>query len=172
MELDRRIFEALYEAVPTWVAVPITHLGSIGGVWVLAAVALIVVGPQLNRRTGAALLGAIACNSLVVDFALKRTVQRVRPWKVLEVELHDTWMNPDGYSFPSGHAATAFAAAWVLGARFPRARWPLLGVATLIALSRVVVGAHWPSDVLVGAAVGSAVGLGVAWAARVRPSAS
>lgn len=169
MELDRRIFEVLYGATPAWIAEPITHLGSKGGVWVLAALVLLAIGPHLNRRTGAAILAAIAVNTLLVDLLIKRTVGRTRPWSIMDVDLDDTLMNPHSYSFPSGHAATAFAAAIILAARFPRWRWPLLGLATLIALSRVVLGAHWPSDIAAGALIGTAVGLGLAWVFRLRP---
>jgi undecaprenyl-diphosphatase len=55
---------------------------------------------------------------------------------------------------PSGHATTAFAAAVALGALWPRAR-PLLWIyAVTIALSRVIIAAHYPSDVIAGAFVG------------------
>lgn len=169
MDLDRRIFEALYGLTPAWIAEPITHLGSKGGVWVLAALVLLVLGPRLNRRTGAAVFAAIAVNTLVVDLLIKRTVARTRPWSIMDVDLDDTLMNPHSYSFPSGHAATAFAAAWILAARFPRWRWPLLALASLVALSRVVLGAHWPSDIAAGALIGITVGITLVWAARLSP---
>ena len=57
-------------------------------------------------------------------------------------------------SFPSGHTVTAFATALALGWFAPRLRWPLFALAVLIGLSRVGVGAHYPSDVLAGAALG------------------
>lgn len=57
-------------------------------------------------------------------------------------------------SFPSGHTANAFAAAVALGFIFPRARLPLLALAALVGASRVLVGAHYPSDVVVGGSVG------------------
>jgi undecaprenyl-diphosphatase len=63
------------------------------------------------------------------------------------------------FAFPSGHASRAFAAAALLGARFRRYVVPLYAYAVLMALGRVYVGAHRPTDVLAGAAVGSLAAL-------------
>ena len=73
-------------------------------------------------------------------------------------------------SFPSGHAATSFACATVLGSFAPRLRPAFFALAVLIALSRLYNGDHYPLDVLAGAAVGTLVGLAVlrSVAARVR----
>lgn len=57
-------------------------------------------------------------------------------------------------SFPSGHSATVFSMAIALGFILPRWRWPLLVLATLIAASRIVVEAHYISDVVAGGALG------------------
>ena len=73
---------------------------------------------------------------------------------------------PDTPSFPSGHATTAFAAAAVVGALYPRLRIPVYGLAALVGLSRVYLGVHYTLDVLAGAALGIALGLGVVWAIR------
>jgi undecaprenyl-diphosphatase len=55
---------------------------------------------------------------------------------------------------PSGHATTAFAAAVAIALVWPRLRWPMLVYAVIIAVSRVVLDAHFLSDVIVGAFVG------------------
>jgi undecaprenyl-diphosphatase len=64
-------------------------------------------------------------------------------------------------SFPSGHATTAFAAAVVLAFWYPRQAGVFVGVAVLVGLSRIVLGVHFPSDVLAGALLGSGVALAV-----------
>ncbi|ORJ57595.1 hypothetical protein B5V00_13355 [Geothermobacter hydrogeniphilus] len=71
---------------------------------------------------------------------------------------------PDGFSFPSGHAAGSFAVASVLVARYPESRWlpwTAYGLAGLTAFSRLNDNEHWASDVTVGAVLGLAVGKGV-----------
>lgn len=70
-------------------------------------------------------------------------------------------------SLPSGHAATSFAAAVVLSRFLPRwAVVPAFALAALVASSRVYVGVHYPTDVLLGALLGAAVGFAVLSAAR------
>ena len=65
----------------------------------------------------------------------------------------------DRYSFPSGHTLHAVAFTWQAVERFPELGWVLIPLATLIAGSRVVLGLHYPSDVLAGGAVGAALAL-------------
>jgi undecaprenyl-diphosphatase len=76
---------------------------------------------------------------------------------------------PQYASLPSGHTLTAFAALVAIGALFPRARPFLWAFALLIAVSRIVVTAHYASDVIAGAAVGAFGALWVRdWFARRR----
>ncbi|OYZ91036.1 MAG: hypothetical protein B7X99_16340, partial [Rhizobiales bacterium 17-65-6] len=71
-------------------------------------------------------------------------------------------------SFPSGHTVTVFASATALAFFLPRWRLPLLLLATLVGLSRIAVGAHYPSDVLAGALLGTATTYYLAWACAAR----
>jgi undecaprenyl-diphosphatase len=79
---------------------------------------------------------------------------------------------PHDASFPSGHAATSFAAATILTATLPRF-WPLwFLLAVAIAFSRVYVGVHYPLDVVAGAALGAVIALLLLAAARLRSRAA
>jgi undecaprenyl-diphosphatase len=108
---------------------------------------------------------------------IKSAVGRARP-PIADHALHAAVRLPHGSSFPSGHAATAFAAATTLALLRPSLRRPALGVASAVAFSRVYLGVHFLSDVLAGAALGIAVGLLSAavprlaeWASRRRITA-
>lgn len=126
---------------------------------------------SLKRAVGgAALLFLAVASAGIVDDLLKLVFERARP---------KLWLNgdPAGFfsghfgsnyqSFPSGHTATSVAAAVVLGQIFPRWRAEFAGFAVLIAVSRVMLDAHYVSDVAAGAAVGALIALFVlAWFRR------
>jgi undecaprenyl-diphosphatase len=100
-----------------------------------------------------------------ITIGLKRAVERPRP-PVVDPAVHALVRVPHDYSMPSGHASTAFAAALAIGLVHRRLLLPLLALAELIAISRVWLGVHYLSDVLVGAAIGSAVSLALWVSAR------
>lgn len=98
---------------------------------------------------------AVALSSIATDLT-KLAVGRLRPNLLLQDGLYgfDPWhMDSDFRGFPSGHATTVFALALALGWIEPRWRWPALIFALLIAATRIVINAHFLSDVVGGALV-------------------
>jgi undecaprenyl-diphosphatase len=117
-----------------------------------------------TRIFAAALTAAVVAQSVAV-WAMKATVGRVRPW--IAFGLPPPFGSPHDGSFPSGHAAGSFCVAAFLAVALP-AVWPAprarvvsaagFVLASLIAASRVYLGAHFPTDVLAGAVLGAAAG--------------
>ena len=120
-----------------------------------------------------ALSASLAAGVAALSVALiKEVTDRARPPVAEESSVVPLVPIPESTSFPSGHAATAFAAATAVALVYPRLRVPVLVLAALVALSRVYLGVHYWSDVLVGSLFGIAVGWAtvyvVRWAVRVR----
>jgi membrane-associated phospholipid phosphatase len=159
---DRAVVEAfqdLHWGPADWVFVQLS------GWWVksLVIIGIGLVADLASRRRfplGAVLAAVSYGVATVLANVLKAAFDRSRP-PVDHPEIHPLVDVPHSASMPSGHAAGAFAAALAVGLVHPRLRWPLLALAALIALSRVWLGVHYLSDVIAGAALGSAVALAV-----------
>ena len=139
------------------IAQGLSYVGTFGAVWLVIALVLVLA----RRRADVVVwtFVAVLLASLTAD-GLKAATSRSRP------DVDTLVARPHTSSFPSGHAATSFACATVLGALVPRLRVPLCALAALIAASRVYVGVHFPLDVVAGAVWGLVVGLLVL---RARP---
>ncbi|MFF3484285.1 phosphatase PAP2 family protein [Streptomyces sp. NPDC002701] len=132
--------------------------------WCAAAAVMACTGGRRGRMAAVAGLASLAAAQLISNGVCKQLVERPRPPKewIPHDEVED---RPDSSSFPSGHtaAAVAFTAAII-------PTWPLAGAlctvpAAMVAVERVQSGAHYPSDV----AVGAAIGLSSAWLVRRTP---
>lgn len=84
----------------------------------------------------------------------KTQTTRLRPFEALP-GIKNLVEAPDRYSFPSGHTAAAFIIAIVFSQGFPILSLPLFAWAALVGLSRIYLGVHYPTDVLVGILVGN-----------------
>ena len=140
----------------------LTAAGSFGGVWL--AIALLLMVLRGRRGLLVATVIAVAAADLAAR-ALQAGVGRDRP----PLQLPDPAPLvhvPHTGSFPSGHAATSFAAATVLALALPRLAVPVALLALAIAFSRLYVGVHYPLDSLAGAALGVVIGVTVWGVAR------
>jgi undecaprenyl-diphosphatase len=123
----------------------ITHLGGTGPSLLAAALPLLACC-GVHRAAKVALM-TVVLSHLVVQL-VKRTVARHRPAGV--VRLVSLVREPDRFSFPSGHATASMSVALAYGVALPVLAGPLLLFALLVGFSRVRLGVHYPSDVLVG----------------------
>jgi undecaprenyl-diphosphatase len=147
-DLDQRLFDALHDdgkhARLDAMMTAITRLGD-SRVVLLGTAGVLAFGGAGARQDGT-VVGVSWLASMAATEAAKRVIRRERP------------LNPgDRRSMPSGHATAAFAVATALSHR--RRGWAALlyGGASVVAVSRVYLGRHYPSDVLAGAAVGTLV---------------
>jgi membrane-associated phospholipid phosphatase len=148
----------------------ITWFGHAGWfLWPTGILLLIIAASPWSRlpRFSQAVLGAIAVRAGFIFFSvgvpalfvtiIKRFIGRARPYvsQITDPYAYDPFIWKSTYaSLPSGHATNAFAAAIAIGALWPKARLPMWIYALVIAISRVAVNAHFPSDVIVGAVTG------------------
>ena len=101
--------------------------------------------------------------SLLVNFVLKNIFQRPRPNFNNQQLTINNYHCPSDFSFPSGHASSAFAAATVITAFDKKRRWLYYFVAILISLSRIYLGCHYFFDIVGGAAFGYLISYVILW---------
>lgn len=135
---------------PEWLWQDITFLGD-----GLPAYVLMIFLCRNNARLLWVGLIAALLIGVVIQIG-KPLFDVVRPAMILgEGQIHIIGQTLRLHSFPSGHSATAFIMAGILAQVLPKnLKWPLVIGAVLIAWSRVKVGAHWPSDVVLGSLIG------------------
>lgn len=155
----------------------IAHLTGSLWTWLIVAgvLALIALGtPEATRRfreLPGRLAGAIIAGALVAEIG-KRIFGREGPtpegWYSFKRPLGALWESSN-LGVPSSHAAIAFAACALIAWTYPRSGWVLLPLAALCALTKLLVGSHFLSDVVLGGAIG--MGAGVVAAPRDRSPA-
>lgn len=148
----------------------ITSLGEAGIIWIVTLLGLLIYTGIKHKKLSILLVSSavfLLLGWLFNDLFLKVTVQRIRPYHNVEVfgDAFKIFMDsinykyPSSYSFPSGHSFSSFNVATSLtlyNKKFGYVAYPL---ATLMAFSRIFVGAHYLTDVLAGIALGIIFGL-------------
>src|ERR1700722_14190267 len=121
----------------------------------MGLVIAVLGGKTRFEAVGAAGLSSVL--SILLFICLKRLTGRRRPCQI-EPHCWATLLPPDQFSFPSGHTITAFAVMVALGMFYPMMLPGLFFCAVSVAVSRILLGMHFLSDVTAGAAIGGALG--------------
>ncbi len=131
----------------------ITHLGDTGIIWILISTFLTI--KKTTRKTGILAWSSLATSFIIVNLFLKNIVARIRPYDYVNGLVSIIERQKD-FSFPSGHASSSFAVAVILFLCFKNkfGNFALI-LAFLISLSRLYVGVHYPTDVIVGMLLGT-----------------
>jgi undecaprenyl-diphosphatase len=130
----------------------ITKLGDHGIFWIAVAI-IFLLFPKL-RKTGAMMGVAMILGLLIGNLTLKPLIARVRPYDMPGVEIQLLIEKLHDFSFPSGHTLVCFEAATVLMLQNKKLGIPALIIAILVALSRMYLFVHYPTDVLAGVVLG------------------
>jgi undecaprenyl-diphosphatase len=143
---------------PRWVRIWMVLASRVGDGWLWYAIGLILLlfgGPDRFRAVGGAVVSAAF--SVTIFLQLKKLAHRKRPCAI-ERSCWATLLPPDQFSFPSGHSMTAFSVAVPLSLFYHPLDAGLLFCAFSIAASRIMLGLHFLSDVIVGSALGAVIG--------------
>ena len=134
----------------------ITRLGDAGIIWIILTLILLLI-PK-TRKTGIIMTAALLVDLVLCNMFLKNLVARTRPFDV-NTTVQLLVAKPRDYSFPSGHTAASFASVTALYLAGEKKMWKAaLVLAVLIALSRLYLYVHYPTDIIGGVIFGSLSG--------------
>lgn len=146
-------FQSIHHPLLDKIVIAVTSLGNAGIFWILLTVAMLILCKDKRVAWTSAL--ALLFSLLVINVFLKNMVARARPcWIDTSVSL--LVKNPRDFSFPSGHSSASFASA-VSIVQYAAYRKPGIAavlLAVLIAVTRIYIFVHFPTDVLAGALLG------------------
>ena len=131
--------------------VHITKLGDGGCIWIVLDICLLL--SKQTRKEGMLLTISLILEAMICNLMLKPLIARKRPCD-LNPTVSLLISRPKDYSFPSGHTAASFVAVTILYLSRNIVWQPALFIACLIALSRMYLYVHYPSDVIAGMLIG------------------
>ena len=155
--LDTQIFLAVnslpHPPIANVLADGITMATSGGWIWLIGLGIARLAGVPKSRTAFRVAAPSVIGATSAVEWPIKALFRRRRPF-IDVVRAMVIGRRPDGWSFPSGHTAAAFSGAWVASTIWPKCSPVFFGLAATVGFSRIYVGAHYPGDVLSGAALG------------------
>ena len=157
--VDRAVYEAIARTPTANLDGPVRQLSAAADksrLWLAIAAVVAVTGGRRGRRAALEGVVAIGVTSATVNLGVKPIARRRRPERAqpaLYVDRHVPM--PRSASFPSGHAASAFAFAYAVGRHLPALAVPIRLLAAAVAYSRVHTGVHYPGDVVIGSVTGA-----------------
>jgi undecaprenyl-diphosphatase len=156
-------FETLHNPILNPIMYFITTLGDKGFIWILIALAMFAVLPKRYRKVGFSIVFALILSLIMCNGVMKNLWHRVRPFNtdptLYSGQLYNIFASIHDWSFPSGHTSASFAAAIAIFMwRKKEGLWAI-ALATLIALSRLYLTVHYPTDVLASLILGSLYGV-------------
>lgn len=147
--LSNRLFDVIMPIVTAeWFVRPILVIGIVVAAW---------RGGKYGRITAVLAVFTIVLSDQLSSHVIKPWVGRLRPCHTLDW-VHLLVNCSSGKSFPSSHAINSFGQAILWSCRYPKIARYIYPLATLIALSRVFVGVHYPLDITAGAILGTLCG--------------
>ena len=146
------LLQSLHFPLLNYLMIFITSLGNGGLIWIVAALFLIFQNKNMLKREGFTIAVALIIFSVLGLLILKPIIARPRPFVAQGVDI--LIKEPMGFSFPSGHTGSSFAAASVIYFYNKKRGLLALILATLIAFSRMYLFVHYPSDIVGGLILG------------------
>jgi membrane-associated phospholipid phosphatase len=175
-EMDRAVYQAVADTPSPELDVAFRRLSTAADysrLWLGIAAAMSLLGGRRGRRAAFDGLLAIGTTSATVNLGIKPLARRRRPARAEPAPFGDRYVPmPESTSFPSGHAASAFAFAYAISRDLPRLAVPIGLLAGAVAHSRVHTGVHYPSDVVLGSILGAGTAAMVTTPCNPRPSSA
>lgn len=134
----------------------ISLLAEAAAIWILLAMMIALI--KKKRTILLALAAALLVNHAFCSLLLKNVFKRIRPFLSHDELISHAILLPKGYSFPSGHTSSSFCAASVLSKYIVTHKALCYLLSACVGFSRLYLNVHYPSDVLVGALLGTIIG--------------
>jgi undecaprenyl-diphosphatase len=155
--LDARVYLSINEAPHPGALDSLAWLAAVlftgGWIWVIGTLLAYLLRVPRSWLAVKRLLPSVVIATWTIEYPIKAYFRRRRPF-VQIVRALVIGKKPGSWSFPSGHTGSSFASAWILSTVWPRRSPFFFAIASLVGLSRVYVGAHYPGDVASGAFLG------------------